>query len=308
MELLQISQRGERRKPSKPDWLRIRAPSSSSSLASFQKIKHVLRARGLVTVCEEAHCPNMAECWANESTATFMVMGDTCTRACKFCNVKTHYPGKPLDPDEPRKLAEAIAEIGLDYAVVTSVNRDDLKDQGAGHFAACIREIKRQHPDCLVEVLIPDFRGSRECVQQIIDAKPDVIAHNIETTRVLTPNVRDPRAKYDQSLAVLKAIKGMDPRIFTKSSIMVGLGETDEDVMQTMNDLRAVGVSIFTIGQYLRPSDRHLPVVEYVHPSVFEKYKHIGEELGFAFVAAGPFVRSSYRAGELFVKHILEKH
>lgn len=303
MELLQI-ERGDQRKLPKPDWLRIRAPSS---LDSFQNIKHILRKHGLVTVCEEAHCPNMGECWANESTATFMVMGDTCTRACKFCQVKTHYPGKPLDADEPRKLAKAIAEIGLDYAVVTSVNRDDLKDQGASHFAACIREIKRQHPDCLVEVLIPDFRGDRDCVRLIVDAKPDVVAHNIETTRALTPKVRDPRARYDQSLGVLKAIKEMNPAIYTKSSIMLGLGEHEDDVVQAMKDLRAVGVSIFTLGQYLRPSDWHLPVVEYVHPNVFTRYKKRGETLGFAFVAAGPFVRSSYRAGELFVRHVLLK-
>lgn len=282
-------------------------PSSSSSINNFQKIRQALRSRGLVTVCEEAHCPNISECWANESTATFMVMGDTCTRACKFCNVKTHYPGKPLDPDEPRKLAEAIAEMELDYAVVTSVNRDDLKDQGAGHFAACITEIKRQHLECLVEVLIPDFRGNLDLVHQIVDAKPDVMAHNIETTRALTPKVRDPRAKYDQSLQVLKAIKEINPAIFTKSSIMLGLGEHDDDVVQAMKDLRAIGVDIFTLGQYLRPSDWHLPVVEYVRPEKFEQFKKIGEQLGFAFVAAGPLVRSSYKAGELFVKHLKSK-
>ncbi len=301
MSLIQITASA---KQPKPEWLKIRPPVS---LAPMQQIKNVLRKHGLVTVCEEAHCPNMSECWAKESTATFMVMGDTCTRACKFCQIKTHYPGKPLDAEEPHKLAMAIAEMKLTYAVVTSVNRDDLNDQGAGHFAACIREIKEQHPSCLVEVLIPDFRGNTHLVRQIVEAKPDVIAHNIETTRSLTPKVRDPRAKYDQSLAVLKAIKEMNPQIHTKSSIMLGLGETEEDVIQAMKDLRTAGVSIFTLGQYLRPSDWHLPVAAYVHPSVFEQYKKIGEELGFAFVASGPFVRSSYRAGELFIEKILRR-
>jgi len=303
MDLIQIKEKEERLP--KPEWLKIRAPSR---LESYEKIKKAMRSRGLVTVCEESHCPNIPECWANEGTATFMVMGDTCTRACKFCNIKTAYPAKPLDPDEPRKLAEAIAEIGLDYAVVTSVDRDDLPDQGAGHFAACIREIKKQHPDCLVEVLIPDFRGDKTCIKQIVDAKPDVTAHNIETTRVLTPNIRDPRAKYDQSLDVLQAIKKMNPKIFTKSAIMLGLGEKEEDVIQAMKDLRAIDVDIFTIGQYLQPSQKHIKLVEYVHPDMFLHFKTVGEKLGFAFVASGPFVRSSYKAGELFVKNILNNH
>ena len=262
---------------SKPEWLKIRVPTG---LADFQRIKQAMRKRGLVTVCEEAHCPNMGECWQHESTATFMVMGDTCTRACKFCNIKTHFPGKPLDPEEPRKLAEAIAEMGLDYAVITSVDRDDLKDQGAGHFAGCIAEIKRQHPSCHVEALIPDF--GRDALKLVVDAKPDVIAHNIETTRALTPTVRDPRAKYERSLAVLRMVKEMDKEVYTKSSIMLGLGEKEEDVMEAMDDLRAAGVDILTVGQYLRPGGWNLPVVEYVRPEVFERYRSMGEEKGFA--------------------------
>lgn len=286
----------------KPDWFKIRAPTSQEG---FDRMRSILRQRGLVTVCEESHCPNQSECWTNEGTATFMVMGDTCTRGCQFCAVKTARRGQLIDVDEPRKLAEAIAEIGLDYAVVTSVDRDDLPDQGAGHFAACIKEIKHAHPKCLIEVLIPDFQGKKELIQKIVDAKPDVIAQNIETVRELTHEVRDQRAGYEQTLSVLENIKKMDPDMITKSSIIVGFGETEEQVLQTMKDLREVGVDIVTLGQYLKPKTKHLPVAEWVTPKTFDFYKSEALKMGFKFCAAGPFVRSSYKAGELFMKNIL---
>lgn len=287
----------------KPDWFRIRLPLDTSK---FQHIRETVRKYGLHTVCEESHCPNIPECWANEGTATFMVLGDECTRACRFCAVKTRWSGRQPDPEEPEKLARAVAEIGLDYVVITSVDRDDLPDQGANHFAACIQAIKKLSPEMLVEVLTPDFRGNEECVRAVIEAGPDVYAHNIETVRRLQGIVRDKRASYEQSLSVLRCAKELNPKIFTKSSIIVGFGETEEEVLQTMDDLRAAGVDILTVGQYLRPSSWHIEVSEYVHPSVFEKYKRAGEEKMFLYVTAGPFVRSSYRAGELFVKNVLK--
>ncbi len=234
-----------------------------------------------------------------------MLMGDVCTRGCRFCAVTSGHPNGYLDPLEPWKVAQVVSEWGLDYIVLTSVARDDLPDGGAEHFARTIRAIKHKTPTTLVEVLIPDFRGDREALQKVVDAQPDVIDHNIETVERLTPKVRDRRATYRQSLTVLETIKKLDPARCTKSSIMVGLGETDEEILQTMRDLRAVGVDILTIGQYLRPSPRHLEVVEYVHPDKFAWWKEIGEALGFRYVASGPLVRSSYRAGEFFVKSLL---
>ncbi len=287
----------------KPEWLTVRFRTSPAS----EKISSVLRRHKLVTVCEEAQCPNVHECWAGESTATFMVLGDTCTRACKFCAVKTAKHPAPPDPDEPTKLAEAIAEIGLDYAVITSVDRDDLPDEGAEHFAACIKEIKKQHPGCIVEVLIPDFKGNAELIKKIVDAAPAVIAHNVETVERLQKKIRDPRAGYAQSLSVLETVKELDPNIFTKSSLMVGVGEQPEEIVQTMKDLRKINVDILTVGQYLKPKDKWLQVTEYVHPDQFKEYEKKGLDLGFKFVAAGPFVRSSYKAGELFMKNVVEK-
>jgi lipoic acid synthetase len=230
-----------------------------------------------------------------------MLMGDTCTRGCRFCHVKTAAQPPPLDPDEPRHLAEAIAELGLDYIVVTSVDRDDLPDGGAGHFAEAIRRLKGI-PDLLVEVLTPDFQGDLEAVRTVGRARPDVFANNIETVRRLTPVVRDGRASYDQTLGVLEAMKREFPRVVTKSSIMVGLGETEAEVVDTMKDLRAVGVEILTLGQYLRPSAWHLPVMEYVNPEKFAAWREAGLGLGFRYVASGPLVRSSYRAAELFLR------
>ena len=295
----------------KPSWFKIQPPRKDG----FETIRQVLRQRNLHTVCEEAHCPNMAECWAGSGTgdgirvgtATFMVLGDTCTRGCKFCAVKTGNPRRYVDQEEPENLASAIADMKLGYVVITSVDRDDLPDEGSSHIAACIKSVKEKHPATRVEVLIPDFKGKDGLIQQIIDAKPDVIAHNIETVQRLQRKIRDPRAGYEQSLHVLDVVRRQDPAIITKSSIMLGLGETKEEVIEAMKDLRSIGVSILTLGQYLRPSQKHIPVVEYVNPAVFEEYKKIGEQLGVAFIAAGPFVRSSYKAGELFVEHILEK-
>lgn len=287
---------------SKPQWLKIRPPTGQG-IQAFAKVKSTVKGLGLVTVCEEAHCPNISECWSH-GTATFMVMGDTCTRGCKFCHVKTARAGKPLDTLEPQKLAQAIKEYRLDYVVITSVDRDDLADQGAGHFAECIRETSRENPDLIIEVLIPDFCGNTDCIRKIINAEPHVIAHNIETVKELQRKVRDARANYAQSLSVLEFVKNVSPKTLTKSSIMVGLGETKEQVLRAMDDLRKIGVDALTIGQYLQPSGLHIAVTEFVHPDVFEEYKKIGEEKGFLYVASGPFVRSSYRAGEYFFKNI----
>ena len=287
----------------KPVWLKIRPPNTES----FPEIKKIINNYKLHTVCQEAHCPNMSKCWSGE-TATFMVMGDTCTRACKFCAIKTAFPAPPLDIDEPRKLAEALSKMKLDYAVITSVDRDDLIDQGSLHFAACIAEIKSRMPEMIVEVLIPDFRGKDNLIQNIVDAKPDVIAHNVETVKSLQRKIRDPRANYEQSLHVLDYAKKADSSIHTKSALMLGLGEKDEEVIEVMKDLRKIRVTILTFGQYLRPSDWHVPLVEYVTPEKFEYFKKKGEEMGFAYVASGPFVRSSYRAGELFIKNIVKNN
>lgn len=283
----------------KPEWLKIKPPSTGQ----YGKIKEIIKNYGLHTVCQEAHCPNMSECWSG-GTATFMVMGDTCTRGCKFCAVKTGNPAKPLDPLEPEKLALALKEMHLfEYVVITSVDRDDLSDQGSNHFAQCITKIKEHIPGILLEVLIPDFRGNRECAQTIVAAKPDVIAHNLETVKSLQRKVRDPRAGYEQSLAVLQMVKELNPKIHTKSSLMLGLGEQEWEVLQAMQDLRSVGVDIITFGQYLRPSLQHLPVREYVRPEQFRYFKKRALEMGFLYCASGPFVRSSYRAGELFLQN-----
>lgn len=285
----------------KPEWLKIR-PSSGTD---FSRIRRVLRSKGLYTVCEEANCPNMAECWHNEGTATFMVMGDTCTRGCKFCAVKTARKGRTLDPEEPRKIADAVAEIGLDYVVITSVDRDDLPDGGAFHFARCIRYLKQKSPSTRIEVLIPDFAGDVAALRRIIDAGPDVIAHNVETIERLQKSVRDPRAGYQQSMKVLRDIKERSD-IYSKSAIMVGLGEKEEEVVKTMEELRKNHCDILTIGQYLKPKNKFLRVEEYVTPETFDYYKKKAEELGFLYAASGPLVRSSYRAGELFMKSLLE--
>lgn len=287
----------------KPEWLRVRYPTGEK----YEAIKAILRHHNLHTVCEEAHCPNVAECWGG-GTATFMLMGDTCTRGCRFCMVKSGNPHGQLDVFEPVKVAKTIAELGLRYVVITSVDRDDLADGGASHFAATISAIKQQDPDVIVEVLIPDFQGSIEDVRRVVDAKPEVVAHNIETTESLTSKVRDPRATYHQSLRVLRAIKELNPEGYSKSSIMLGLGETESDLLRAMQDLREADVDILTLGQYLRPSKGHVPVSEFVPPERFEYYKRMAERLGFLYVASGAFVRSSYRAGEFFVEALVHKN
>ncbi|WP_318570470.1 lipoyl synthase [Salinigranum marinum] len=275
----------------------------------FTEIKRELRDRNLHTVCEEANCPNLGECWSGQDgpgTATFMLMGDRCSRGCNFCDVQTGGM-EALDPDEPDNVAEAVAEIGLDYVVLTSVDRDDLPDQGAGHFARTIRAIKERDPSILVEVLIPDFQGEPELVREIIDARPDVIAHNIETVERLQWPVRDRRAGYEQSLSVLEQVTA-ESDIHTKTSIMLGLGEYAHEVYQTLSDLREADVDVVTLGQYLQPSRSHLDVYDYVHPDAFDTWRRVAEdELGFLYCASGPMVRSSYKAGELFVDALVRE-
>lgn len=282
----------------RPDYVKVRIPSGES----YARIKRTLRDRTLYTVCEEARCPNVSECWES-GTATFMIMGSNCSRGCRFCAV-THGNMLPLDPEEPQKVVQSTSIMGLSYVVVTSVDRDDLPDQGAAHFARVISELKKT--GVLVEVLIPDFRGEAELINRIIDEKPAVLAHNLETVRRLTPTVRDPRAGYDQSLSVLKHVKDENPGQLTKSSLMLGLGETDEEVEQALADLRENGVDILTIGQYLRPSKMQLPVVEYTQMDRFKKLESLAYTLGFSFVASGPLVRTSYRAAEAWAKRRLE--
>ena len=284
----------------KPEWLRVRPPSGEN----YAHLKTLLRSRDLHTVCEEAHCPNVSECW-DGGTATIMLLGDTCTRGCRFCAVTSGNPRGAVDVDEPRKVAGAIAELGLTYVVLTSVDRDDLPDGGAGHFAQTIREIKARDADVLVEALIPDFQGDLAAVRTVVDASPDVLDHNIETVRRLQHPVRDRRAGYEQSLVVLRGAKSMRDGLYTKSSIMLGLGETHDEVLETMHDLRDVGVDIVTLGQYLRPSAWHLPVQEFVPPERFDAYRREAEAMGFLYAAACPLVRSSYRAGEFFVENVL---
>ena len=284
----------------KPAWLKVRAPGG----ANYARLKENLRGLNLHTVCEEAHCPNIGECWSG-GTATIMVLGDTCTRGCNFCAVNTGNPQGVVDPNEPENTALAIASWGLTYVVVTSVDRDDLPDGGALHFASTIRALHRRCPDLLVEVLVSDFRGDLKAVETVVAAKPEVFAHNIETVERLQRPVRDPRASYAQSMRVLEHAKATAPDRLTKSSIMVGLGESAAEVTQTLADLRAVGCDVVTLGQYLRPSQRHLPVEQYVEPEVFEAWKEEAQAMGFAYVASGPLVRSSYKAGEFYIENLL---
>lgn len=273
----------------KPEWLKKKLPNKKS-LDSMQEMVRHLR---LHTVCEEANCPNVGECFGNK-TATFMILGETCTRGCRFCAV-----GKgavlPPDPEEPRHLAEAVKELGLKHAVITSVTRDDLPDGGAAHFAAAIREVRRLNPHTTIEVLIPDFQGDEEALQVVLDAKPEILNHNIETVPSLYAKVR-PGASFDRSVELLRRVKAYDPAILSKTGIMVGLGETPAEMTTVMERLVTVGCDIFTIGQYLQPSKEHLPVEAYVTPEQFEAYKEEGLALGLAFVESGPFIRSSYNA------------
>jgi lipoyl synthase len=282
----------------KPEWLKVALPSGDK----YREVKGTVREHRLSTVCEEAMCPNIGECW-NAGTATIMLMGSVCTRACRFCAVDTGNPRGRLDPDEPRLAASSVQLMGLKYVVLTSVDRDDLPDGGAGHYAACIREIRRVNPETAVEALTPDFAGHTEHVQKVLDAGVEVYAQNLETVRRLTHPVRDPRAGYDQTLSVLACAKRARPDILTKTSLMLGLGETDAEIIETLDDLRAAGVDIVTFGQYLRPTPSHLPVVRYVPPEDFNRYREIGLQKGFLEVVSGPLVRSSYRAERALEKN-----
>lgn len=264
----------------------------------------MMRSKSLHTVCESARCPNLPECWSKK-TATFMILGDTCTRSCGFCAIKVGR-GTALDPHEPENVAKVANDLGLKHVVVTSVARDDLADQGSVQFGDTIRELHRANPLAIVEVLTPDFKGRRWCIKNVTDAHPEIYNHNIETIERLHTVVR-PQAKYERSMEVLRMVKELDPTIYTKSGIMLGLGETKDEVLKTLADLRAIGVDAVTIGQYLRPTMRHLPVNEYVHPDIFKEYEAIGEEMGFAFVASGPFIRSSYNAIEFSKKVMSER-
>jgi len=286
----------------KPEWLKIRPPSGEN----YKKIKGIVSNLKLNTVCSEANCPNVHECWG-AGTATFMIMGDVCTRGCRFCNVKTGNPKGYLDPEEPINVAESVRDLDLEYVVLTSVDRDDLPDGGAHHFANTIIETKILNKNITIEVLIPDFGSNWDALEILVNSKPDVIGHNVETVERLSPKVRDRKASYRQSLNVLEKIKEINPQTFTKSSIMLGLGETEEEIFATMKDLRSVNVDILTFGQYLQPSKKHLDVVEFVHPDKFKYYSEEAIKLGFSFVPSGPLVRSSYKAGEFFIKNTLLK-
>ena len=280
----------------KPDWLKIKIPSGEDYL----RVKKTLRTYNLNTVCEESSCPNVSKCWES-GTATIMIMGNMCTRVCRFCDVSSGRPA-PLDPDEPKRVAEAIKQWNLRYIVITSVCRDDLEDGGAAHFAKTIKSVKLACPNTIVEPLIPDFNYDSNSIKKIIESEPEVVSHNIETVRRLSSKVRDSRATYDQSLSVLRKIKEINPKIYTKSSFMVGHGETKEEVIQTASDLKSANVDVITAGQYLQPSLNHLPVVEYVHPEKFASYQKIFEEMGFLHVVVGPFVRSSFQAADFIEK------
>jgi lipoic acid synthetase len=282
----------------KPSWIKAKMPSGPG----FQQVRENVREHRLATVCEESMCPNIGECW-NNGTATLMIMGSVCTRACQFCAVDTGNPRGWLDTEEPVNSARSVQLMGLRYVVITSVDRDDLPDGGAGHYAACVREIKRLNPDTAVEALTPDFRGRLEDVDIVLDSGLDVFAQNVETVRRLTHPVRDPRAGYDQTLSVLGHASRYRPDVLTKTSLMLGLGETDAEIRETMEDLRAIGVNILTLGQYLRPTANHLPVARFVSPEQFAEYRRWGLAMGFLEVVAGPLVRSSYRADQVLEKN-----
>ena len=283
----------------KPEWLKIRPPSG----AKFLILKKTVEDLKLNTVCTGARCPNLGECWTH-GTATFMILGSICTRNCKFCAVIKGKEGETLDPSEPGRVAQAAEKLGLKYVVLTSVDRDDLPDGGAMHFANCIKEIKSLDENIIVEALIPDFGGNEESLRKITDAHPDVVGHNIETVQELQVHVRDIRAGYTLSLEVLDKVKQMSSSIYTKSSLMLGLGETEDMIIRTMDDLKSRGVSILTLGQYLRPSVKQLEVKEYISPEKFAYYKKIANEKGFIQVMSGPFVRSSYMAHSVKIKKV----
>jgi lipoic acid synthetase len=284
----------------KPKWLRVKAPGGSR----FEAVKRNVGEHRLSTVCQESHCPNMGECWSN-GTATIMLMGSVCTRACRFCAVDTGNPNGWLDLEEPQNTAKSVELMALRYIVLTSVDRDDLDDGGAAHYAACVRAIKERTPHVVVEALTPDFDGDLLAIERVVDSGLEVFAQNVETVKRLTYDVRDPRAGYEKTLRALEHAKRHRPQVLTKTSLMLGLGETDEEILETMDDLRAIGVDILTLGQYLQPTRNHLKVQRWVTPEAFNQFRDIGLEKGFMEVAAGPLVRSSYRADRVFEKNNL---
>jgi lipoic acid synthetase len=284
----------------KPAWLKVRAPGGET----YGRLKETFRALDLHTVCEEARCPNVGECWS-EGTATVMLLGDTCTRGCRFCAVTTGDPRGAVDVREPEHVARAIAKLELQYVVLTMVDRDDLLDGGASHVARTVTRLRELRPDILIETLLGDFGGHLDYVDMSVDARPDVWAHNIEVVPRLQRTIRDVRCSYERSLAVLRRAKERDPARITKSSIMVGIGETDDEVIETMADLRATGVDLLTLGQYLRPTPKHAKVDRYVEPSTFARFEGEAMKMGFQFCASGPLVRSSYKAAEVFVRSVL---
>ncbi|CAI5726136.1 unnamed protein product [Peronospora farinosa] len=290
----------------KPKWLKAQPTKGTN----YERLRKTVKSLGLSTVCEEAKCPNIGECWGGGkdgvATATIMLMGDTCTRGCSFCAVKTSKKPLPLYPEEPNKVAEAIAAWGLDYIVFTSVDRDDYEDFGAGHFAKTVITLRAKLPSILIECLTPDFQGQDNLIDQVAMSGLDVFAHNLETVERLQRRVRDYRANYKQSLHVLERAKAAAPHLVTKTSLMLGVGERNEDLFQTLRDLRNSGVDVVTFGQYLRPSTKHMPVKSYVTPEAFAEWQKVAEQMGFLYVASGPMVRSSYKAGEFFMKNLLK--
>lgn len=301
----------------KPPWLRARVPSGEN----YERLKKTVRSLKLATVCEEARCPNIGECWgggeSQTATATIMLMGDTCTRGCRFCAIKTSNAPPPLDKKEPTKVSDAVSQWGLDYVVLTSVDRDDIADGGASHIAETVRLLKQKGKKIIVEVLTPDFSGNKKAIESVVDSGLDVFAHNVETVEDCTRFVRDRRASYRQSLEVLNKAKlifedkkssgsNIGRKMLTKTSLMLGVGERDKEIYATLKDLKNINVDVVTFGQYLRPTRRHMKVHEYVHPDKFKMWKKKAEEMGFLYVASGPLVRSSYKAGEFFLKKVIE--
>jgi lipoic acid synthetase len=286
----------------KPAWLKVPLPGGEG----YARLKTLARDLGLHTVCEEARCPNIGECWKGEhATMTLMVLGDECTRRCRFCAVKTVLQARPPDPDEPAHVGTAVAAMNLAYVVITSVDRDDLPDGGSAHYARCIGEIRTRSPKTVVETLIPDYQGSD--LSSLMSAQPDVLAHNVEVVSRLQRKIRDPRCSFERSLATLRGAKGHEGSVLTKSSIMLGLGETHDELIESMRMLRDANVDFLTLGQYLRPTTKHAPVREYVTPERFDELGRIGREMGFLYVASGPLVRSSYKAGEFFAARIVRE-
>lgn len=295
-----------------PPWLKLKVPKGIVHQPRYNRIRRSMREKKLSTVCEEAKCPNIGECWGGEdegsATATIMVMGSHCTRGCRFCSVLTSRTPPPLDPNEPEKVADAVHEMGVDYIVMTMVDRDDVADCGASHVCSCVEKVKEKSPSVMLEALVGDFQGKLDLVEQVAKTPLNVFAHNIECVERITPRVRDRRASYRQSLKILEHVtKCTNGKMLTKSSIMLGLGEEEQEVRETLRDLRSAGVSAVTLGQYLQPSRTRLKVSRYAHPKEFEMWEKEALEMGFLYCASGPMVRSSYRAGEFYIKNILKK-